>query len=241
MTDVLTSDFEILHLNRAPTADEAANLASLNQQVTAGQITMTQAVESVCQTAINEVSVANEVYQFFTGATPSLAGLQYLVHGGGNSNDLTSAYYAQFNLENRYINFAANLGVSGAGAAAFAAAYGSLTFSQAVAQAYNAIIGDTVATAAGYDVNAAVAAISAQQSYFQSYGDSTAVPTLGAKAAMVGYIIAEATKAGLGAYAVAEDAFLHSMIAGGASYNVDLIGTYAPSMGGTPMGYPPGY
>ena len=241
MTDVLTSDFEIIHLGRAPTADEATLLANLNQQVSAGQITQDQAVGSVLQTANNEVSVANEIYQYFTGATPSYAGLQYLVHGGGNPNDLTSAYYAQFNLENRYINFAANLGVSGSGAAAFAAAYGSLTFAQAVAQAYNAIIGDTVAQAAGYDPNASVAAIAAQQAYFQAYGDTTAVPTLGAKAAMVGYIIAEATKAGLGAYATAETAFLHAMVSGTAVYNVDMIGMYAPGMGGTPDGYPPGY
>ena len=239
-TDALTTDFVTIHLGRQPTTAEAATLASLNQQLSANQITQAQAVESVVHMADAEVSVANQAYQFFTGATPSLAGLHYLVFNGGNPNDLNSPYYAAFNLENRYINFAANLGVSGAGEAAFAAAYGSLTFTQAVAQAYDSIIGNANAQAAGIDVNAAIAAISSEQAYFQYYGNTTSLPDLGAKAAMVGYIIAEGAKADIGAYAVAETSFLSAMMSGAAQYNVDLIGTYAPSMGGS-TGYPPGY
>ncbi len=246
-TDALTQDFMTIHLGRSPTSAEAATLANLNQQLSSGQITQAQAVEGVIHTADADTSVATQAYAFFTGLTPSAAGMAFLTFSPSNPNDLNDPYYAQFNLENRYINFAANLGVAGAGAAAFAAAYGSLTFGQAVAQAYDAVLGDANATAAGVDVTAAIAAVTADQSYFQFYGQMTSNTDLGTKAAMVGYLIAEGTKADIGAFAVANTAFLDHMITGDAQYNVDLVGTYAPSMAmgsGTaapPVYMPPGY
>ena len=85
--------------------------------------------------------MATIAYEFFTQATPGLAGYGYLVNGGSNPNDLDSAYYAQFNQQNRYINFAANLGKYGAGATWFSANYGSLDLADAMTQAYTALFG----------------------------------------------------------------------------------------------------
>lgn len=238
-TDLLTQDFMLIHLGRPPSTSEAAILASLNQQLSAGQITQAQAVEGVIHTADADTSVATQTYAFFTGATPTAAGLTYLTSPAGpNPNNLNSPYYAQFNLENRYINFAANLGVAGAGATGFAAAYGSLTFAQAVAKAYDAILGDANATAAGVNVAAALAAVTADQPYFQYYGQTTGSTDLGTKAAMIGYLIAEGAKADIGAYAVANTAFLGHVISGDALYHVDLVGTYAPSMAPMPAPMP---
>ena len=97
---------------------------------------------------------------------------------GPNGNNLNSAYYQSFNLENRYINFAVNLGKLGEGKIQFEAAYG---------------------------------------------GDGAT--GIGTKAAMVGWLLAEAVKADTGMYARANDAFLIDL-ADGANFAVDLVGLY---------------
>ena len=81
-------------------------------------------------------------YQFFTGSIPSLGGIDYLVSPTGpNPNNINSSYYQLFSLENRYINFAVNLGKVGDGKAQFQAAYGSLDLFAATRQAYATIFG----------------------------------------------------------------------------------------------------
>ena len=57
--------------------------------------------------------------------------------------------------------------------------------------------------------------------YFATYGGDD----LGTKAAMVGWLLAEAVKADVGAYARANDAFLTDL-SDGADYQVNLIGLY---------------
>ena len=87
-------------------------------------------------------SVATLAYEFFTGKIPSLAGVDYLVSPTGpNTNNLNSAYYQSFNLENRYINFAVNLGKLGEGKDAFAAKYGAMSLFDATREAYKTIFG----------------------------------------------------------------------------------------------------
>ena len=82
-------------------------------------------------------SVATLAYQFFTGKIPTAAGLDYLVSPTGpNPNNLNSDYFQSFNLENRYINFAVNLGKLGEGQAAFTAEYGGLKLPAATKKAY---------------------------------------------------------------------------------------------------------
>jgi hypothetical protein len=122
-------------------------------------------VPELVKMADETTSVATMAYQFFTGKIPSLAGVDYLVSPTGpNANNLNSAYYQSFNLENRYINFAVNLGKSGEGAANFAAKYGSLSLFDATKEAYKTIFG-------GAPTDAKVhALIDSRVAYFASYG-----------------------------------------------------------------------
>ena len=109
-----------------------------------GAMTMSGVVKAVARAAGATTSVATLAYQFFTGKIPSQAGVDYLVAATGpNGNNLNSAYYQSFNLENRYINFAVNLGKIGEGAAKFTAEYGTLSLFEATRKAYGAIFGGT--------------------------------------------------------------------------------------------------
>jgi hypothetical protein len=183
--------------------------------------------------AISTTSVALTAYQFFTGKSPGQAGLKYLVNSPDNASDLNDAggIYAAMNTENRYINFAANLGLVGEGKAAFAAGYQDLAFRQAVEKAYDAIIGKAYAQAAGIDVTAAIDGVVAARNYF----DAVATERMGAfdhdlamKAGMIGYLIAEGQKAHVGVYARAVENFYLDVMDSTAQHNVDLVAVYGP-------------
>jgi hypothetical protein len=198
---------------------DAALLQATTTMVASGQLTVDQAVLQAVKQAGASTSVATLAYQFFTGAIPSKGGIDYLVSTtSDNPNNLNSAYYQSFNLENRYINFAVNLGKLGEGKDAFAAAYGQMTFEQATRTAYTTIFGTTPSDAKIH------ALIDSRMDYFAYYGQDGA-SGIGAKAAMVGWLLAEAVKADVGVYAKANDAFLADL-ADGARYAVDLVGTY---------------
>ncbi|HZZ31140.1 MAG TPA: alkaline metalloproteinase, partial [Phenylobacterium sp.] len=62
--------------------------------------------------------------------------------------------------------------------------------------------------------------------YFAYYGGDGA-NGLGTKAAMVGWLLAEAEKADLGTYALSNDAFLTDVALHNAPFGVDLVGHYA--------------
>ena len=65
--------------------------------------------------------------------------------------------------------------------------------------------------------------------YFAAYGLDG--PTgIGTKAAMVGWLLAEAVKADVGTYATSNNAYFADL-ADGAAYHVDMIGVYP----GTPL------
>lgn len=213
-----------------PLAAEVSGLTTLAAQVDAGQKTLAQALTAVGHYADDTTSVATMNYQFFTGKTPTAAGLDYLVHSATNANDLTDAYYAKFSMENRYINFAVNLGKLGEGAQAFAATYGGLTLSQAVKTAYQQIFGTAPTDAKVADIlNASVTVAghaATRADYFAAYGLDGA-NGIGTKAAAVGFLLAEAVKADVGSLAVANDHFLADLSDGAAQYNVNLAQTYA--------------
>lgn len=168
-----------------PVFEAAQSLAQVQTQLQAGQITADQAIEMIVEISAPTFGVANDAYVFFTGSAPTPEGFTWLIDSPDNPNDLTDLYYAAFSLENRYINFAVNLGKNGEGRSAFEADYGSLTFEQAIAKAYEAVIGGAQAQAAGIDVAAAQAYIASQRPYFDALGGDS----LGGKAAMVGYIL----------------------------------------------------
>ena len=67
--------------------------------------------------------------------------MEFLIESPANQSDLSDPYYAQFNRENRYINFSNNLGSFGAGKTSFETAYGSLAYEDTIRTAYKAIIG----------------------------------------------------------------------------------------------------
>ncbi|WP_269713475.1 hypothetical protein [Caulobacter sp. NIBR2454] len=176
-------------------------------------------------------SVALGAYQFFTGLTPTAAGLDWLVNSPSNLTDLNDGYYTRFTLENRYINFAANLGIVGEGRDVFAAAYKPLTFAQAVEKAYDTIIGFPYALGAGIEPTDALIDIVGREAYFKNFA-ATRMPAydqdLASKAAMVGYIMAEAIKAEVGVYARAIENFYLDISDGSAEHHVSLVGVYGP-------------
>jgi len=162
-------------------------------------------------------SVATLSYEFFTGKIPGQAGVDYLVSPTGpNGNNLNSAYYQSFNLENRYINFAVNLGKVGEGAAKFAADYGSLSLFEATRKAYATIFGGTPTDAK------VQALLDGRVDYFAYYGTDGA-NGVGTKAAMVGWLLAEAQKADLGVMVKSNDAWLTDLADGSAPFAINIL------------------
>ena len=184
-----------------------------------GQMTRAQVIQHAVQDADATTTVATLSYQFFTGKIPSQGGIDYLVSPtGGNAANLNSAYYQGFSLENRYINFAVNLGKFGDGRAGFEAAYGHKTLADTVKGAYTTIFGSAPTDAKVADL------LNPRASYFASYGGD-GPNGVGTKAAAVGWLLAEAAKADVGVYSRASDAFLADL-SDGATFGVDLIGVY---------------
>ncbi len=229
----LNTFYTNLHLGKVPGAADLLKLDGYALQNQGGGLTDAQTLKLVADTGDTDTAVAVLTYQFFTGSIPSAAGLAYLVNSAGNTTDLNDAYYQGFNLENRYINFASNLGIAGAGAAAFAAAYGSITFDQAVDLAYDKIVGSSFASGVSINPAAAKADIKGRLAYFTALananfpGASAATKDLAIKAGMIGYIMAEAMKADVGVYAAGANAFMTDlMLDGSANFAVDLIPVY---------------
>jgi serralysin len=204
-----------------------ATVGSLVAKIDNGDITLANAYEAIADLADGTTSVASLAYAFFTGLTPTQGGLDYLVSPSSpNANNINSPYYQGFTLENRYINFAVNLGKLGEGRAHFADAYGSRTLAETAKGVYAEIFG----TAPG-DAKIALllgptgeAGSQTRADYLAAYGGD-GVDGIGTKAALVGWLLAEAVKADIGVYARANDAFLVDL-ADGAQYSVDLIGVY---------------
>ncbi|MDI1365427.1 MAG: hypothetical protein PSX79_11260, partial [bacterium] len=237
----LRTMYSAVHIGLAPDQATGAALDTVAGESLAGLRTDASAKAFVINGADKDTAVAALSYEFYTGAAPSAAGMAYLVNSSANATDLNDPYYAGFNLENRYINFATNLGVVGEGAAGFAGAYGSLTFSQAVDLAYEKIIGTTYAQAAGLNSAAARADITGREAYFTALANqnfasgSVAQRDLAAKAGVVGYILAEAMKADVGVYAAAMNSYSAALIDGTAVYGQDLLVAYPSTPTPTPV------
>jgi len=259
-TAQLTTEYTNVNEGAAPDAATQLLIAAYAQQTIGGGITDAAALSlalhstegvsggaPIANTPEDSTDVALATYQFFTGMAPTLDGLDYLVGNDGgaplNPNDLDSAYYGAFNQANRYYNFAINL-ITGnpAAAAAFQTNYGSVTFNQAVTGAYLQIVGSNNPTA--------IAAIEAQLSYFQQVAAERAPNVnqdLATKAIMIGYILEEAVKADVGAYAVAIDQFNallatnpEAVIPGETANGIDLLTAFPISPVGQTFTLTPG-
>jgi hypothetical protein len=211
-------------------APQAQSLVSLANSVDTGATTLAKAITTIGHYADDTTSVATLTYQFFTGKIPTSAGLDYLVHSSSNANDLNDPYYAQFNIENRYINFSVNLGKLGEAANTFQSKYGAASLAATLSAAYTQVFGTAPSDAKVQDIlNAQVSvggATMSRAAYFAIYGGDGA-SGLGTKAAAVGFLLAEAVKSDTGTYALANDKFIADLAGGGAHYNVDLTSAYA--------------
>ena len=181
--------------------------------------TTTEGLADLIKRADATTTVATLSYQFFTGKIPTKAGYDFLISPtGGNGANLNSAYYAQFDTINRYINFAVNLGRNGEGKDAFLASYGALSLFDATKKAYGVIFGATPSDAKVH------ALIDTRVDYLAYYGGDGA-NGIGTKAAMVGFLLAAAATEDVGMYSKASNDFLTDL-ADGATFAVDLVGVY---------------
>ena len=186
-----------------------------------------ETITDLAKLVSNTTSVAVMSYAFFTGKTPTGAGLEYLLHAPDsvNATDLSDPFYAKFNIENRYINFAVNLAsTQGEAHAGFVKAYGALSMAQTASKAYAEIFGATP-DAAKIDIilhdKVGDGSLS-REAFFQAVGGSAD----GAKAALVGWLLAIPVIENTGRYAQANNAFLADFADGDAKLNVDLVGVY---------------
>jgi hypothetical protein len=207
----------------------AQALPGLISSVTGGTTTMAAALNTLEHDADASTTVATIAYQFFTGGIPSQGGYGFLVNGTSNPNDLDSPYYAQFNIQNRYINFAANLGKFGDGKDFFTANYGSLSLQDAMTKAYTEIFGFAPAPGKIAGILASpVPGVGTIADYFAFYG-TDGVNGIGTKAAAVGWLMTVAVQADLGTYATANDGFLAALALGAGQYASNMLTNY-PTM-----------
>lgn len=179
--------------------------------------TYASAVQWIMEGAKGTTAVAVMAYGFIADLPLSTAGLDYLVSSaGGNPNNLNSAYYAKFNLENRYINFAVNLAKVGEGRANFIATYGENgTMYATLQKAYYKLFGvqlshDATLAYLDADVPNGRGGTYTRGEYFVDLGHDGG-NGVGSRAAMVGALMAEAMKSGQGPYADAVRAFLNEV------------------------------
>ncbi|RRN65254.1 hypothetical protein [Caulobacter sp. 602-1] len=242
-TQQLVDAYTNANLGKTPDAATTLAIDAYASGTTTGAYSDTQALANTLKLVGNTTAVAIETYQFFTNHAPSAAGLSYLVNSTTNANDLNDAYYAKFSAENRFINFSINLATgAGEGAAAFAASYGSVSYAQTVATAYDKIIGNSVATAAGVDVAASVAFFSRAENitYLTNFVKANTTLTtaadidLAVKAALIGEILNAAFQSGLGGYAGSTNAMIADLSDGSlstdAAAGVNILTAY-PSAG----------
>ncbi|WP_274627531.1 hypothetical protein [Arvimicrobium flavum] len=163
----------------------------------------------------SNVEIVAATYQFFLGWVPNSGGFAYLISSPDNQADLSDAYYAHFNTENRYINFASNLGTAGDGKSWFDAEFGSLSFEQAVALAYEEIMGKPLTGGAyNFFMNA--------HGFYEDVAEQRVVrPGVdlddATKIVAIGSVLNEAVKSGLGPYAEAIDELLADVYPDGQS------------------------
>ena len=201
----------------------------LTQQMAGGALSLAGAYAQLVDRADNTTSVASLSYQFFVGHAPSSGGFDFLVSPTGpNPNNLNAAYYQSFSIENRFINFAVNLGVVGEGGAAFQAEYGAKTLFEATRSAYAEIFGSSPTDAKVSELLNATVVSNGQtmtrKDYMAYYGGD-GLEGLGTKAAVVGWLLAVAAIEDVGVYALSNEAYLTDL-ADGAGFSVDLVGVY---------------
>jgi Ca2+-binding RTX toxin-like protein len=208
----------VLNILRLPPGGAGAALSqTLFAQWQTGQLSDDQVTKAMVDAADATTSVASMSYQFFTGKVPTQGGVDFLIAPTGpNPTNLNSAYYAEFNTVNRYINFAVNLGKNGEGADNFLGGYQYLSLFDATKKAYAAIFGGTPSDAKVHSL------IDSRVDYLAYYGGD-GPEGMGTKAAMVGFLLAAAATENLGVMARSNDAWLTDLADGMAPYAVNIL------------------
>lgn len=216
-------------------APHQALLANLSSQIDGGSLSVTDARAQIAKLAVETTTVASMAYSFFTPGVPGAGGFDYLISTSGpNPTNLNSDYYKTFNVENRFINFATNLGRAGEGAAWFNANYGALSTRDALIKAYaeifgvvpdeakvNGLLGDMVPDGQGGTFT--------RQAYFAAFSRD-GLEGQGTKAAIVGWLLSVAARENIGPYATANNAFLADLGDDGvAHFRSDLLVAYGPA------------
>lgn len=178
------------------------------------------AVAWIQDSARATTQVAALSYAFLLDVTVGGAGLDYLVsESGPNPNSLSSAYYGRFNLENRFINFAVNLAKVGEGRETFLATYGETSIHQTFRAAYLRLFGsekplsDIVDLLSDLVPDGRGGAYTRGEYFVELGGDGG--NGVGTRAAMIGWLMAEAVKSGQGPYVQALSAYLADLAADG--------------------------
>ena len=178
--------------------------------------------------------VAVMAYGFLGDITLSASGLDYLVSAkGGNPNNLNSEYYAKFSLENRFINFAVNLVKFGDAKQAFLAEYGESnssydTYRKAYLKLFGVASPRDALDVLSDEVPNGRGGTYTRGEYFAEIGHDGG-NGLGTRAAMVGWLMAEAVKSGQGPYVQAMKAYLADVgLDGKASMLNVFITAYGP-------------
>ncbi|WP_158235486.1 hypothetical protein [Caulobacter sp. FWC2] len=208
----------VSNILRLPAGGAGETLSqTLFTQWQAGQLSDDQVTKAIVDAADATTSVASMSYQFFTGKVPSQIGVDFLIAPTGpNATNLNSAYYAKFDVVNRYINFAVNLGKNGEGADNFLGGYRYLSLFDATKKAYAAIFGGTPSDTKVHSL------IDTRVDYLAYYGGD-GPEGMGTKAAMVGFLLAAAATENLGVMARSNDAWLTDLADGSAPYAVNIL------------------
>lgn len=232
----------------APTGSDLILINASAQQNQQGSLSDTNALLAVFNSpgVVATFEAGVSVYTFFntpvTGGGLSQGGIAFF---NNYLNGAPPAGISNFNTENRYYNLAVSAASAGSAANTnFVNTYGSLTFAQTVASAYETIIGSS--TVGQSAANAAIADITGRQAFFTQVANERAggVNAGGAagqqialKAIVIGYILQEANKADVGTYAKAIDQFEASVAAGNAQYGANVLTTYSNNGSGFNSGF----
>lgn len=156
----------------------------------------------------DDVKLVASTYNYLTNKIPTVGGFEYLIASDDNKNDLSDDYYKPFNLENKYINFASNLAFQGGGREVFAAKFGERSFEDVINLSFEEIIGTQKAENSGINVEDALAFFQNALGFYSKVAKERVVSSTvdledATKAVIVGSILNEAIKSGVGNYAEA--------------------------------------
>lgn len=206
---------------------------TFNGSITTLNLTDIEALKlpSIWNKQPENIEIAASTYQFFTGKIPGEGGFEFLIDSSVNTNDLNDPFYTQFNTENRFINFANNLGSFGEGASAFQTKFGALSFDDTIKLAFEEIIGTPAIIADGGNPDNSLDFFIGAKSYYAAVANERVVPSgvdfdQALKVVAIGSILNEAMKANLGRYSDAIDTVINEISTTGNtnSFEQDLFG-----------------